>query len=334
MNIAVVGAGAVGSLVGGLLARAGENVLLIGRKAHVDAINANGLLIDGVLGTLHVKVKAQERLDFTPDVVLLAVKTQSVAETAREIQPYVAGVAVVTMQNGVRCDDMVADALGRKDILSCVVMLGVTYLEPGRITYARQGALMLGVPFSPVDDRARRIAGMLDKAIPTALTSNIKGARWAKVIVNENNALPAITGLSINEINRRPELRRLATLLMKEAAATIKAADITLASLPQLSATMLRLILSMPTPIAGLLPRMMARSMGTTPVLGSTLQSIKRGEKTEIDYLNGEVVALGKSINKATPYNDVVVQLVHRVEATGTFMTEEQVMAAVKQSPV
>ena len=145
------------------------------------------------------------------------------------------------------------------------------------------------------------------------------------------HALPAITGLSLQEIGRRSELRRLATLLMREAAETIDAAGITLASLPQLPAPALRAMLRLPTPIAALLPRLMSRSLGTTPALGSTLQSVKRGERTEIDYLNGEVVALGRTIHRPTPYNEAVVELVHRVEATGTFLTAAQVMAAVKR---
>ncbi|MGO9181409.1 MAG: ketopantoate reductase family protein [Candidatus Limnocylindrales bacterium] len=330
MKIAVIGAGAIGSAVGGLLASAGEEVTLIGRPAHVAAVNASGLRIDGALGPLWVAVNARERLDFTPDVALLTVKTQGVTAAAREIQPCVAGVPLVTMQNGVRSDDLVAGVLGRGDILSCVVLMGVTFLEPGRVTYARPGTLVLGVPFGPVDDRAKGIARLLDKAVPTRLTHNIQGAHWTKLIINENNALPAITGLSLQEIGRRSELRRLATLLMQEAAETIEAAGIALASLPQLPAPALRAMLRLPTPIAALLPRLMSRSLGTTPALGSTLQSVKRGERTEIDYLNGEVVALGRTIHRPTPYNEAVVELVHRVEATGTFLTAAQVMAAVK----
>jgi tRNA A37 threonylcarbamoyladenosine dehydratase len=75
-KIVVIGAGAIGSLVGGLLSRAGEDVTLIGRKAHVDAINKSGLIIDGTLGEMRVNVKAKERLDFKPDLVLLTVKTK------------------------------------------------------------------------------------------------------------------------------------------------------------------------------------------------------------------------------------------------------------------
>jgi 2-dehydropantoate 2-reductase len=332
MRVAVIGAGAIGSLIGGLLSQAGEEVTIIGRRPHVDAVNRNGLRIDGAVGTKQVRVRAAERLEFVPDLALLTMKTQGVAAAAREIRPYVVGVPVVTMQNGVRSDELAAAVLGKEAILSCVVMLAATFLEPGLVTYTTKGALVLGAPFGPIDQRTRSVAATLDKAVPTKLSANIAGAHWTKLIINENNALPAVTGLSIQDVNRRPALRRLSVLLMREAAATIAAAGIRLASLPRLPATALRTMLSLPLPVASRLLRLLSRSLGRTPALGSTLQSLSRGEKTEIDYLNGEVVVLGKRIGRPTPYNAAVVELVHQVEATGTFLTTSAVTAAIDRS--
>jgi 2-dehydropantoate 2-reductase len=324
MRVAVIGAGAIGSVIGGLLARAHEDVTLIGRRPHVEAVNRNGMM--------QVPVRAAEQLDFRPDLALLTAKTQGVAATAREVYPYVVGVPVVTMQNGVRSDELVADVLGKEDILSCVVLFGATFLEPGSVTYSRQGKLVLGVPFGPIEERTRTVAAILNKAIPTHLTANIAGAHWTKLIINENNALPAVTGLSIQEINREPTLRRLSVLMMREAAATIAAAGIKLVSLPGLPVTALRAMLWLPMPAASRLLRLVSRSLGKTPALGSTLQSIRRGDDTEIDYLNGEVVALGERTGTPTPYNAAVVKLVHEVEVMGTFLTTEEVTAAVKRT--
>jgi 2-dehydropantoate 2-reductase len=332
MSIAVIGAGAVGSVIGGLLAKAGEDVTLIGRRSHVDAVNRNQLCIDGALGPMQVRVTAAERLDFKPDLVLLTTKTQGVVAAAHEIRPYAAGIPVVTMQNGVRSDELVAKVLGKDDILSCVVLFGATFLNPGSVTYSPQGVLVLGVRFGPLDERARTIAAILDRAVPTHLSTNITGAHWTKLIMNENNALPAVTGLSIQDVNRQPALRSLSILLMREAMVTIASAGIKLASLPRLPATALRTMLRMPMPVAAHLLRLLSRSLGETPALGSTLQSIKRGERTEIDYLNGEIVALGQRTGRPTPYNAAVVDLVHRVESTGRFLTAQQVTAAVKSA--
>jgi 2-dehydropantoate 2-reductase len=122
MKIAVIGAGAIGSVIGGLLSKAGQDVTLIGRKAHVGTINEKGLIIECALGKMLVRVKAQECLDFMPDLALLAVKTQDVEIAAREIEPYVSGIPIVTMQNGVRSDGLVASVLGRGNVISCAVL--------------------------------------------------------------------------------------------------------------------------------------------------------------------------------------------------------------------
>jgi 2-dehydropantoate 2-reductase len=334
MRLAVIGAGAVGSVVGGLLARAGEDVTLIGRRSHADAVNRDGLRIDGALGELRVRLTATERLDFKPDLALLTMKTQGVAAAARELHPYLHGVPVLTMQNGVRSDELVAEVVGREQLLSSVVLFGATFLEPGSVTYSPKGVLVLGVPFGRIDERTRAIAALLDKAVPTQLSANIAGAHWTKLIVNENNALPAVTGLSIQQVNRHPALRRLSVLMMREAVETIAAAGIKLASLPRLPAAALTTVLRMPLPIATPLLRLSALSLGRSPALGSTLQSVRRGEKTEIDYLNGEVVALGKRTGRPTPYNATVVDLVHQVETTGRFLTAEAVTAAATDTVV
>jgi 2-dehydropantoate 2-reductase len=332
VRIAVVGAGAVGSVVGGLLARAGEDVTLIGRHGHAEAVNRNGLRIDGALGQLHVRVPAAEQLDFRPDLVLLTMKTQAVAAAARALQPFLQGVPVLTMQNGVRSDELVAQVLGREQLLSSVVLFGATFLEPGRVTYSPRGALVLGIPFGPIDERARAIRALLAKAVPTRISANIAGAHWTKLIVNENNALPAVTGLSIQEVNRHPSLRRLSVLMMREAVETIGAAGIRLASLPRVPAAALTTVLRLPLPIATGVLRLSSVSLGRSPALGSTLQSVRRGEKTEIDYLNGEVVALGRRTGRPTPVNASVVDLVHQVEATGRFLTAEAVASALDET--
>ena len=101
MKIAIIGAGAIGSVIGGLLSKAGEDVTLIGRKPHVDAVNRNGLVLDGEAGRIVIQVNAAEDLDFKPDLALLTVKAQDVISSVRKAQPSLSGTRLVTMQNGV-----------------------------------------------------------------------------------------------------------------------------------------------------------------------------------------------------------------------------------------
>jgi 2-dehydropantoate 2-reductase len=338
-KIVVIGAGAIGSLVGGLLLRAGEDVTLIGRRAHVDAINERGLLIDGVPGTIRVNIKAQEHLDFTPDIVILAVKSQDVEAAAYEIRPYVHGVPIITMQNGVRSHELVANVLGRANIVSSVVLLACTFLEPGKVTYSSKGRLVIGNPFGFNRAQLERIAALLNKAIPTTLIQDIHCAHWTKLIVNLNNAIPAITELSLQEIRAQPELRSLPFYLMKEGLDIIKRSNITLCNLPGIPMDILKRIFNMPisiaVPLLGLLMKStgtVPKSMGAVPVLGSTLQSIKRGKSTEIDYINGEIVALGKKLGIPTPYNTIIVTMVHQVETQGKFFTRDELLSNIEKN--
>jgi len=332
MKIAVIGAGGVGSVIGGLLARAGEDVTLIGRQPHVDAINSHGLLIDGALGERRIPVAARERLDFSPDLALLGVKMQDIEATIREAQPHIASTLLLTLQNGVRADDLLAGLVDKASIASGVVVFGATYLEPGKVTYSPAGRLVVGNPFGPVTENVRNVAAVLNKALPTHISEDIRGAHWTKLIINENNALPAITGLSLQRLNTASQMRRLSVLLMREAVDTMRAAGISLGELPGVPVNLIQTLLRMPLPVASALPRLLSRAMGETPFLGSTLQSLKRARSTEIDYLNGEIVALGKQLGRSTPYNTTVVDLVHRVEATSTFLSPDEVVRAIAQA--
>ncbi len=322
MKIAVIGAGAIGSVIGGLLFKAGEDVTLIGRKPHVDAINHNGLIIDGGSGKIVIKVKAAENLDFKPDLALLVVKTQDVVSSVSKVQSFLSGILVVTMQNGVQSDDLVAGLLGKENIISSVVILTSIFLEPGKASYSilfGKTALLIGEPFDIKGNRLQSLSVLFNKALPTDISEDIRGAHWAKLLWNLNNAIPAVTGLSLEELNPYPQIRELQINLMKEGLEVIKIAGVKTADVPgmplSLMGTLMETMSKMPLPPS---------FFGKLPMLGSTFQSIKRGKSTEIDYLNGEIVNLGKKKYIPTPANSLMVELVHQIETTGKFLTVDE----------
>lgn len=321
MKVAVLGAGAVGSVLGGLLARAGEEVTLVGRRRHVQAIRANGLRILTPRGELVCTPNAEEELDRRPDIALVTVKTQDLVALVRGCAGYLSGIPVVLFQNGVRADELAAEILGKGHLSSCVVLFGATYLEPGRVIYGRPGNLVLGEPYGAHRDRTRQIATLLARAVRTEITNDIAGAHWAKLVVNEVNALPAATGLTVQELLKERAAQDALIHTLREAITVIRAGDIRLAPIPGAPVGLLNTLVRLPLPIARLLPFLMSRTMGNIPALGSTLQSIKRGVSSEIDYLNGEIVALGDRLGIATPWNRALVELVHRVEKSGQFVT-------------
>ena len=154
-----------------------------------------------------------------------------------------------------------------------------------------------------------------------------------KLLVNLNNALPAMTNLSSHDVYRDAYLTRLAILAMREGIDAIDSAGIALESLPSFPIAVARMIRLVPLGFAGHLVSFMVRRQETRwPLLGSTLQSIRRGRPTEIDYLNGEVVRLGRQVNVPTPINLAMVELVHQVESGDRFLSTGEIRRAIESS--
>jgi 2-dehydropantoate 2-reductase len=328
-KIAVIGAGAIGSVIGGLLSKAGEEVTLIGRRPHVNAINQNGLILDGGSGGIAIQVKAAENLDFKPDLALLTVKAQDVVSSVREVQLFLSGIQVVTMQNGVQSDDQVAGILGKENIISSVVLFAGQFLEPGKASYSipfSKTALLIGEPFGNKSNRLQSLSALLNRAIGTDINGDIRAAHWTKLLWNLQNAIPAVTGLSFQESYQYPQLRELTIKLTKEGIKVIERAGIKTVDLPGFPIEPLKAMARVPLSISSSMLEDKAKSLGKRPNLGSTLQSIKRGKSTEVDYLNGEIVNLGKKKGVPTPVNYLIVGLVHQVETSGKFLTVDELI--------
>jgi|PersoiStandDraft_1058852.scaffolds.fasta_scaffold04321_5 2-dehydropantoate 2-reductase len=329
-RIAIIGAGAIGGALGALLSRAGQNVTLIGRSAQVGAIRRDGLHVDGALGSFTAQIAASETLDFRPELAFLTVKTQDVLAAVQANLAFLTGVPLVTFQNGVRSDALVATVLPPHQLVSAVVNIHANYLTPGTVTVLYPGPLVIGRPFGPNDARVEAIAAILRDAVPTTLSHNIRGVHWLKLIVNLNNAFPALTNATFHQIYADPDLRQLAVKVMLEGLRVAKQAGIRLESLPDTPAALIQLIEWLPLRLAAMVLAAKARRMETRwPLLGSTLQSLQRKRPTEIDYLNGEVVRLGRELGMATPLNAIMVEMVHQVERTGQFWAVGAVRAAI-----
>ncbi len=329
-GIAIIGAGAIGSALGALLRRAGHEVTLIGRAAQVGAIRREGLHVDGALGAFTVAIAAAEALDFRPELAFLTVKTQDVLEAVRANRAFLEGVPLVTFQNGIRSDALVASVLPPRQLVSAVVNIHANYLTPGTVTLLYPGPLVIGRPFGPNDAAVAAIAALLRDAVPTRLSGNINGVHWLKLIVNLNNAFPALTNATFHRVYADAGLRLLAVRVMLEGLRVAKRAGIRLESLPDTPAALIRLIDWLPLRLAAMVAAAKARRMESRwPLLGSTLQSLQRQRPTEIDYLNGEVVRLGRELGMATPLNARLVELVHELERSGQFWAPEVLRAAL-----
>lgn len=313
MKIAIMGAGAIGSVLGGCLAEAGEDVLLIGRKGNVDAINKNGLQIEGVRGRKNIRIKADTKLNEKTEMLFLSVKTQDIPEACKAIALMTKDSIIVTMQNGVKADLLAAENLNRRDIVSSVVMFGATYIEHGRFIHNFEGDFIIGNAFSKNDEIVNTTASVLNKFSRTHISDNIHGVHWTKLLLNLNNCIPAITGKTMQEAFAGMEQARFGFNLIKEGLNLVDKAGIRLSDLPDLPLEKLRGLLSVPIDEGAVIFSHIMQGLSKEPLYGSILQSIKRGKATEIDYLNGEIVELGKRINFPTPYNSKAVEMVHEI---------------------
>ncbi len=280
MRIGIVGAGAIGSVVGGLLTKAGQDVTLLDQwPEHVEAMREHGLRLSGTCGEHVVKVKAchlheAQAIEEPFDAVFVAVKSYdtewATALAVRHVRPD--GV-VVDFQNGIN-DERVAAIAGRGRTLGCVITIEAGMYEPGHATRTDTGKI--GFKIGELDGqdtpRARELARILSDVAPAHVTTNLWGERWSKLAVNcMANEIEPIYGIAAQRFVDAVQGRGLADVERDMAAG--------------------------------------ARHLsGGRP---SLLQDVLRGRRTEIDYLNGHVCRQGRRVGVPTPVNDAVVQAIH-----------------------
>ncbi|MEA9986732.1 MULTISPECIES: ketopantoate reductase family protein [Subtercola] len=329
MQIALVGAGAIGGSIAASLNRSGHDVELAARGEHLAAIRESGIRLTGAWGTHTALVTANETLTRRPELALVCTKAQDARSAIEANREFLTGLPVVIVQNGLEALATARAALPDADWIGGLALYAASYLSAGEITVTTSGPTLLGSGDGPPTAATVAAAGVLAESVPAQAISNFTGAQWSKLIVNQVNAMPAITGLSVQETIANAELRAIITAGMREAVRVGRASGVRFEKVQGLSSAMLRVFTSVPATLAEQLPLLMARRMGDTPNPGSTLQSIRRGQLTEVDYLNGAVVAEAAAAGVNAPINAALTEMVHGVEASHHFMTPGAVARAV-----
>jgi 2-dehydropantoate 2-reductase len=298
-RIAVVGAGAVGGYFGGLLARAGAPVILIGRPAFVEAVKKGGLFLDTLQLQEKVRVEASNEMAAVDgaEVVLFCVKTTDNAPTARAIAPHlVNGALVVSMQNGVDNAEQIR-AAAAIEALPSVVYVAASVPEPGRVKHVGRGDLIVG----PKNSKTERIAMLFSRAnIPCRISENIEGELWTKLVWNcALNAVSALGRANYGHIAGSADAWRVVETAVYEVLAVARAAGIHPPELEDPKAALAG-ALKIATQMAG--------------ALSSTAQDMNRGKRTEIDSLNGYVSRRAAELGVPTPVNQALYALVKLAE--------------------
>ncbi|WP_411699922.1 ketopantoate reductase family protein [Conyzicola sp.] len=326
MRIAVIGAGAVGGAIAALLAAGGHDVAVTARGAHLEAIRRDGIKLRGQWGSHDVRVTAAERLAPGAELVFVATKAQDAAAALSDNLAAIGGAPVVTVQNGLGGVEAARSAVGDNPVVGALAMFAASYHSPGRIAVTTASPTFVGGDDAEATALVVRVLGAV---MPVKRVDDFASAQWTKLVFNQLNALPAVTGLSVQDVIAHRGLRRVLTRSMREAVSVARADGVRFVPLGGLSAPILAAFARAPLWAAEALPRVLRRRMGTTPNPGSTLQSIRRDQPTEIDYLNGAVVAAGERLGVPTPINALIVRLVHEVESSRAFVVPEVVIARV-----
>lgn len=293
MKTAVMGAGAVGCYYGGMLARAGHDVILIGRPQHVDAVRRDGLFLDTKAFQAHVPMRADTAVSAIrgAKLVLCCVKStdteSAAADMARHLEP---DAVVLSLQNGVNNAERLQAVLGR-EVAPAVVYVATEMAGPGHVKHHGRGELVIG-PSAASEMLAKVFA---DAGVPVQISDNVTGALWAKLIVNcAYNALSAITQLPYGRLVQSEGVEDVMRDVVRECLAVAQAAGIT---------------------VEGDMWESVQRIAQTMPgQLSSTAQDLARHKRSEIDHLNGYVVRKGETLDIATPVNRVLYAMVRLLE--------------------
>lgn len=294
IKVAVMGAGAVGCYYGGMLARAGHEVVLIARPQHVAAIARDGLRLQTTTFDEQVRLAASSAPGAVQgaQLVLFCVKSLDTESAGAQIRPYLASDALVlTLQNGVDNADRLRTVLTTTAVAAAVVYVATEMAGPGHVKHHGRGELVI----EPAGASQAVAQALIGAGVPTEISSNVRGALWAKLILNcAYNAVSAIAQLPYGRTVAGEGIQDVMRDVVAECLAVAQAEGVQVAG--DVHAAVAQLAASMPSQ------------------LSSTAQDLARGKRSEIDYLNGLIVKRGEALGVATPANRVLWALVKLIE--------------------
>jgi 2-dehydropantoate 2-reductase len=295
LKVTVMGAGAVGCYFGGMLARAGHDVTLVARPAHVEAVLRDGLRMETRTFDERVRVKAAEQPAGAngADLVLFCVKSMDTEAAGTQLKPFLRPDSLVLcLQNGVDNADRLRAVLPEHEVAAAVVYVATEMAGPGHLKHHGRGELVI----EPANGIDRVAAALAAAGVPTEVSPDVRGALWMKLLLNcAYNAISAIAQQPYGENVKGAGIWDVMHDVVDECLAVAKADGVQVPGDPH--AATRKLVESMPAQYS------------------STAQDLARGKPTEIDFLNGYVVRRGQALGVPTPANRVLWALVKLLEA-------------------
>ncbi|MHC1744729.1 MAG: ketopantoate reductase family protein [Syntrophobacteraceae bacterium] len=303
MQILVLGAGAMGSLLGARLARTDASVSLFSiDREHIEAIQRDGLLIEEMDGTVShhrlPSIDSPDAISVKPDLVLVTVKSYATDIAVESVKPFCSASTVfLTLQNGTGNWQRIAQIAGRKVVLAGTTAQGATLVGPGRVRHGGNGATFIG---EPEGQPSGRVTALVDRFAQAGLhaesSDHMEWLIWEKLMVNVGiNAITALTGIRNGVVAELQPARELSRAAVREAMEVAEAAGFPMQ--------------------AGMEEKVLSIARATARNRSSMGQDVDARKRTEIDSINGAIVRLGRELHVPTPINLTLTNLVRIVEA-------------------
>jgi 2-dehydropantoate 2-reductase len=302
MNILILGAGAMGSLLGARLSKTGASISLFStNRAHMEAIGREGLLIEELDGT-HSNYPLStycdpHRLPHNPDLVLVVVKTSATKTAVSSLfGRCTPSTLFLTLQNGIGNWEQIAEITGKEAVLAGSTAQGATLLGAGKIRHGGNGPTYIGETSGPASKRVDRIVALFREAgFVAEPNDNVGRLIWEKLIVNAGiNAITGLTGIRNGVIAEMQEASELCSSAVEEAIIVARAKGF---------------------PIElEMIERVLGVARATARNRSSMGQDVDKRKRTEIDAINGAIVQFGKQVGIPTPVNQTLTSLIKILE--------------------
>jgi len=319
MRVVVLGAGGVGSVVAGYLARAGHEAVMLAREGHVRAVRNSGLHIKG-LNSFRVSLPAFTEASGLKDADLLLVTVK-----AKDTESALSGVGhlrvgcVVSLQNGVLKNELLGKTFGWNKVVGATTMIGASLIKDGVIEHTLDGITFLGELDGTPSARVNQIVdAFVDAGLKAAVVDNIKSIEWTKqALQNPFAALAAITRLPLEQIWVNPQLSELSVHMFREVAGVAQASGATLSDHPEWSLFNLKALRDAPFHEA--VQKLIqlgdeAIASDRKSIIPSMLQDVLAGKQTEVESTIGNVVREGRRLGVPVPYTEFAYGIVKTIQ--------------------
>ncbi len=325
MKAAIYGAGSLGTILGAYITKNGGQIDLVNHNVkHIDALRTNGAHVTGTIEfTQKVVALTPEEMTGNYDIIFLLTKQQNNPDTVAFLKGYLtADGVIVTLQNGLP-EPGIAKIVGKERVLGCTVAWGATMNGPGECELTSSPdslTFSLGSAFRSDDGKPLRVnhfddvKSLLEKMGPVEVDENFIGTRWSKLLINASfSGMSAVLGCTFGEAAGPKPSRRIIQAIIKECIDVCDASGIIIE--PIQGKDIVKLLdyhNCVKKAISFFIIPLAIRKHAN--LKASMLQDIEKGKRTEVDSINGAVCAQGRKVGVSTPMNDMVVDIIHRIE--------------------